>query len=46
VVRRGGALLDVSVRVRNLLDERYSEIYNFPSAGRVFQLGARAALGL
>lgn len=45
-VLRRGADLDVTLRVRNLFDERYQEIYNFPAAGRVLQVGVRALRGL
>jgi vitamin B12 transporter len=46
VLRRGAGTLDITLRVRNLLDARYQEIYNFPAAGRVLQLGFRATGGL
>jgi vitamin B12 transporter len=43
---RGARSVDLSAGVRNLLDRRYQEIYNFPAAGRVFHIGVRAATGL
>jgi len=32
---------ELSLRVRNLLDARYQEIYNFPAPGRVLEAGVR-----
>jgi outer membrane cobalamin receptor len=43
---RGARSVDLSAGVRNLLDRRYQEIYNFPTAGRVFHIGVRAATTL
>jgi vitamin B12 transporter len=36
----------VTLRVLNAFDTRYEEIYNFPAAGRVLQVGVRAGRGL
>jgi vitamin B12 transporter len=44
VLQRGGTGLDLTLRVRNVLDTEYQEIYNFPTAGRVFQLGVRGSM--
>lgn len=41
-----GRSLDLSAGVRNVFDTEYQEIYNFPTAGRVFHLGVRAGVGL
>jgi outer membrane receptor protein involved in Fe transport len=40
--RSNGGSVEVQARIRNLFDERYTEIYNFPAPGRVFELGLRA----
>jgi vitamin B12 transporter len=45
-LRRGESTVDITLRVRNALDTQYTEIHNFPAAGRVLQLGVRAGLGL
>jgi vitamin B12 transporter len=45
-VRARGAIVDINAGVRNLLDADYHEIYNFPTAGRVFHVGVRAGVGL
>jgi vitamin B12 transporter len=45
-MRRGATRMDVTLRVRNLFDERYQEIHNFPAPGRLLQLGVRAGTGL
>jgi vitamin B12 transporter len=45
LLRRAGYAIDLSVRLRNALDESYQEIYNFPTPGRVLQLGVRAGVG-
>jgi outer membrane cobalamin receptor len=37
--------LAFSVRADNLLDEAYSEIVNFPAAGRTVFIGVRAGVG-
>jgi vitamin B12 transporter len=37
--------VELTLRVRNLLDEQYQEIFNFATPGRVLQLGVRAATG-
>jgi vitamin B12 transporter len=44
LLRRRPAGLTASLRVRNLFDADYVEIYNFPRPGRVFELGVRTAL--
>jgi vitamin B12 transporter len=44
VVRR--AAVTASLRVRNLLDTDYVEIFNFPRPGRVLELGIRTGLPL
>jgi vitamin B12 transporter len=46
VLRRDGSTVDLTLRLRNALDERYHEIHNFPAPGRVLQLGVRAGMGL
>jgi vitamin B12 transporter len=45
-LREGATTLELTLRVRNILDRRYEEIYNFPAAGRVVEVGMRAGLGL
>jgi vitamin B12 transporter len=42
--RSRGTGLELTAHVRNLLDRRYAEIYNFPAPGRVLQIGVRATL--
>jgi vitamin B12 transporter len=44
-LRHGTTALDITVRIRNVLDARYAEIFNFPSAGRVLEVGVRALVG-
>ena len=44
-LRHGATAFDITVRVRNILDARYAEIFNFPSAGRVLEVGVRAIMG-
>ena len=39
-----GAEAEIGVRVRNVFDASYAEIYNFPTEGRVLQLTARLTL--
>jgi outer membrane receptor protein involved in Fe transport len=46
VLRRDGSTVDLTLRLRNALDERYHEIHNFPAPGRVLQLGVRSGMGL
>jgi outer membrane receptor protein involved in Fe transport len=41
-----GPSVGLSAGIRNLFDREYQEIYNFPSPGRLFNLGVRAAVGL
>ena len=36
-----GAAAEIGLRVRNVFDASYAEIYNFPTEGRVLQLTAR-----
>jgi vitamin B12 transporter len=45
VLRRGGYAVDLNVRLRNALDSRHEEIFNFPTAGRVVQTGLRGTFG-
>ena len=45
VLQRARAGFDVTLRVRNALDEQYQEIYNYPAPGRVVQAGVRARFG-
>jgi vitamin B12 transporter len=44
LLRRGARTLDIALRVHNVLDAEYQEIYNFPTPGRVLQLSARFAV--
>jgi vitamin B12 transporter len=44
LLRRAGGSADLTLRVRNLFDERYAEIFSFPAPGRVFELGVRASM--
>ena len=45
-VRYGRADIDVNVRVRNLFDSEYEEIYNFPAARRTLELAVRAGIDM
>jgi vitamin B12 transporter len=45
MLRRAGYAVDLNVRLRNALDSRYEEIFNFPTAGRVVQAGLRGTFG-
>ena len=42
----GRSSLAATLRVDNLLDEDYQEVFNFPARGRSVFVGAEAALGL
>jgi vitamin B12 transporter len=44
LLRRSPAGLTASLRVRNLFDADYVEIFNFPRPGRVLEVGLRTAL--
>jgi vitamin B12 transporter len=44
-LRHGTTAFDITIRIRNILDARYAEIFNFPSAGRVLEVGVRALVG-
>jgi len=44
--RYGASTIDVTLHMRNLFNEGYAEIYNFPAAGRVIELGVRAAIDM
>ncbi|HSJ24125.1 MAG TPA: TonB-dependent receptor [Longimicrobiales bacterium] len=44
--RRSAAAMTVTLRVRNVFDTDYVEIYNFPRPGRVFELGGRTRVPL
>jgi vitamin B12 transporter len=39
----GHGELETTLRVRNLFDERYQDVYNFPAPGRTLQLELRVA---
>jgi vitamin B12 transporter len=45
-LRRRGTSIDVTLRLRNVFNERYAEIHNFPAPGRVVQFGVRSGFGL
>lgn len=44
LLRRSAAGLTASLRVRNLFDTDYTEIYNFPRPGRVLEIGLRTSV--
>jgi vitamin B12 transporter len=46
VQMRRGSRAELTLRVRNVFDEQYHEIYNFATPGRVLQLGIRGGFGL
>lgn len=41
VVRAGARRLAVTLRIANLLDETYEEVFNFPAPGRAVSVGVR-----
>lgn len=43
-LQRAGTNVDITLRVRNLFDTEYQEIFNFPAPGRVFQIGIRGTM--
>ncbi|CAN5611627.1 TonB-dependent vitamin B12 receptor [soil metagenome] len=45
ILRGRSSSLELTARLRNVTDERYQEIFNFPTAGRVLQVGVRAGVG-
>jgi vitamin B12 transporter len=46
VPMRRGSRAELTLRIRNLFDQQYQEIYNFATPGRVLQLGVRVGTGL
>lgn len=43
-LQRAGTSVDITLRVRNLFDVEYQEIFNFPAPGRVFQIGVQGTM--